>query len=169
MSASNKIAYLDRFRTPQGQGSAAAFTLSPSGAGALLPSSAMSSAIPLWNDSVIRRLEALSSMQLGWDGFSAAPVRPDVAYFTSQFLSGVLDSASTPPTILPLHSGGLQIDWHLETVDIEVTITAPFEVSAWWRDKTNAIEEEFDMTTNFSQFERAAKFVRNSDPAHLAA
>lgn len=165
----NRIVYLDDYRAAANGGNSAVFASARADLASGVSSSVTSAAIPRWNEAVLNRLGQLSALQIGWDGFTASPVRPDVAFFASQFLFDVMSEDSKPPTILPLHSGGLQIEWHVDAADVEVSVTGPFEIAAWSRDRTTGEETEFVMTTDFKIFEPVMKFVGGDSSKQNAA
>ncbi len=137
--ASN-ILYMEQYRQGGDVRNSAVFASTP-GTIVSAPSSTIGdSAIAPWNKAVIYRLQQLSSLQVGWDGFSAAQIRPDIAFFAAQFLSDFMRNDSIPPYIVPLHSGGLQMEWHVANGDIEMSIDEPFNVSIWWRNRITGEE-----------------------------
>ena len=84
-----------------------------------------------WENIVIDRLKNLCSLQKGWDGYKGQPTRFDVAYFAMGLLKIVCPPTTPLPSIVPLSSGGLQIEWHYPHIEIELTIREPNNVRAW--------------------------------------
>lgn len=84
-----------------------------------------------WADKVKRRLTYLCGLRAGWDGYNGRPIRFDTSYFTLQLLQRVCSPKTPPPEIVPLSSGGLQVEWHHPHAEIELTIRAPYDVKAW--------------------------------------
>jgi hypothetical protein len=55
------------------------------------------------------------------------------------------------PQIVPGSNGDLQIEWHTETIDIELHICAPYEVQAWrLTSSTGDDGEEINLTNDFT-------------------
>lgn len=86
-----------------------------------------------WMKPLLERLKELSSIEEGWDGFSAEPVRLDILFYSAQLMIEFMERNSRPPNLMPLHSGGIQLEWHLEEVDVEISIEEPYEARLWWR------------------------------------
>jgi hypothetical protein len=70
-------------------------------------------------------------LPVGWNGYGAGPVNFNTANFALRVLESVCSSDTPAPSIVPGSSGDLQIEWHLETGDIEIHIRAPYDVHAW--------------------------------------
>ena len=87
-----------------------------------------------WADAVNAKLTDLCRLQVGWDGYRGVATRQDVARFAFRMLSVVLKPSTPAPSIVPLSSGGLQLEWHTDNADIELKILAPFAVEAWVSD-----------------------------------
>ena len=87
-----------------------------------------------WTDAVRARLNHLCQLQYGWDGYRGRPTRFDVAHFAFELLRRVCRPTTPAPSIVPLPSGGLQIEWHMENADIELIVRAPFNVEVWVSD-----------------------------------
>lgn len=84
-----------------------------------------------WADEVKRRLTYLCGLRAGWDGYNGRPTRFDTSHFALQLLQRVCSPTTPPPEIVPLSSGGLQVEWHHAHAEIELTIHAPYDVNAW--------------------------------------
>jgi hypothetical protein len=87
-----------------------------------------------WAEAVRDRLNHICALPVGWDGYRGRPTRFDVAEFAVQLLRRVCKPHTATPAIVPLPSGGLQIEWHTGNVTIELIIRAPYRVEAWVSD-----------------------------------
>lgn len=87
-----------------------------------------------WAEEVRDRLNHLCQLPVGWDGYRGRPTRFDVAHFAFDLLRHVCRATTPAPSIVPLPSGGLQIEWHHDAADIELTVPAPSNVEAWVAD-----------------------------------
>ena len=72
-----------------------------------------------------------NELQPGWDGYRGQPTRFDVANFAYALLRSISRSSTPQPSLIPLSSGGLQIEWHTDQAEIEMTIRAPLDVDVW--------------------------------------
>ena len=112
-----------------------------------------------WRDPVIRRLNELTALQPGWDGYEGAPVTFENAYFAVEMLDACCRGDAPTPQIVPGASGDLQIEWHLEKGDIELHILAPNDVHAWHVDEHTRFEGEEVLLTN--DFTAVVRWIKN--------
>lgn len=98
---------------------------------------------------VLEKLEELMQLKPGWDGYEGQPMRFAVAAFV-YFLWETIRTPGTPiPAVVPGGDGSMQLEWHTpELGDVEITITAPYEMSAW-REK-DGVAELLILTDDFS-------------------
>jgi hypothetical protein len=104
-----------------------------------------------WATAVRDRLNHICALPAGWDGYRGLPTRFDAAEFAVQLLRHLCKPHTPAPAIVPLPSGGLQIEWHSENATIELTIRAPYRVEAWVADpRTGDDGKELVLTTDFT-------------------
>lgn len=77
---------------------------------------------PLWVPPVIERLNEFGALAPNWDTYGGVPVSESNARHALDFLTRVMGPNTPLPWIAPLGSGGLQLDWTGEGVDVEVVI-----------------------------------------------
>lgn len=87
-----------------------------------------------WAEAVRHRLNHICALPVGWDGYQGRPTRFDAAEFAVQLLRRVCKPHTPAPAIVPLPSGGLQMEWHAPNATIELIIRAPYRVEAWMAD-----------------------------------
>ena len=86
----------------------------------------------LWYESAKNRLEELVvRLPRGWDGYDGRPVDFSNAIFALSMLSSICRPSTPAPQIVPGSAGDLQIEWHTEEVDIELSVRGPYVVHAW--------------------------------------
>jgi hypothetical protein len=84
-----------------------------------------------WEKPVRDRLNHICALPTGWDGYKGQPTRFVVAEFAVQVLRRVCKPDTPAPAIVPLPSGGLQIEWHTDNATIELIVRAHGCVEAW--------------------------------------
>ena len=67
-------------------------------------------------------LRQLTALEEGWDGYDGLPTLPRVAEHTQLFLEQVEACTSVAPDLVPLPNGGVQLEWYIGEVEIEVEI-----------------------------------------------
>jgi hypothetical protein len=84
-----------------------------------------------WAVAVASKLAEVRALPTGWDGYRGIATRNDVAIFVLRLLGAIARPDTPAPSLVPLPSGGLQLEWHTDTADIELKVVAPFSVEAW--------------------------------------
>jgi len=81
-----------------------------------------------YNRSVIKdRLDALTRLASGWDGYQGAPVREENAKLLMDMLDVIKDDDCLI-SIVPSSDGGVQIEWHDRKLSIEIFILTEFDI-----------------------------------------
>jgi hypothetical protein len=105
---------------------------------------------PNWLAEVNARLEGLRRLPPDWDGFGGEPPRDDVVRFARELLQSVMTPTTPAPHIAPMSHEGLQLEWHIQDVDLEVEIEEPGMVSVLYHDPHLGRTDEIAMTNDFS-------------------
>ncbi len=109
---------------------------------------------PRWYRPAVARLKELLALQAGWDGHGGVPPRPDVARYCVQLMGRVLNPDTPPPQIIPLSHGGLQLEWHLGDVDLEIEVESPGSVSFLFGDRAAGTEIEDELENDLRPLDR---------------
>lgn len=83
-----------------------------------------------WWTEIIDRLNSLLQLPDNWNGYGERAVTPAAVAAALKLLGGNL-SAPTP-WVVPLSSGGLQIEWHADTIDLEIEIPSSGGTASVW-------------------------------------
>lgn len=97
-----------------------------------------------WLARIDGRIKELRSLQQGWDGYDAPPISPAVLAFAQSVLQSVMTPQCPPPSLVPTHGGGVQLEWHVAGGDVELMIYRPAEasLSASFADGRDSIDDE---------------------------
>jgi len=71
----------------------------------------------------------LLNLPAGWNSYSAKPIAPQNAVQAIQLLAVFVAPKTPAPAVVPRVRGGIQLEWHAESIDIEVYIDSPGNVS----------------------------------------
>jgi len=77
---------------------------------------------PLWLRPVIERLKDIIVLPADWDSYGAHPARRENVEGALHALATVMSEESEIPWIVPLPSGGIQLEWHGDDSDIEIAL-----------------------------------------------
>jgi hypothetical protein len=76
-----------------------------------------------WLRSALQQISALTALAAGWDSYDAKPVSAEMVMEAVEFLIEIAYPDLARPSIVPLADGGLQVEWHRNGIDLEVTFS----------------------------------------------
>lgn len=119
-----------------------AFTLPFYGGGELKLSLSGSGIEPsdLWH--CMDALKRLTMLPPNWDSYGAKPVTRATAKRALPTLANVVSNRIPLPAIVPMHQGGLQLEWHSDRADIELVFPSVGEPSYSFADHEGGEEGE---------------------------
>lgn len=71
----------------------------------------------------------LLNLPAGWNSYGALPIAPQNAVQTIQLLAVFIGPNTPAPAVVPRVRGGIQLEWHTASNDVEVYIDSPGNVS----------------------------------------
>ena len=71
-----------------------------------------------------KAFERITELAPNWDGYDGVP--PTRAAISTAH--AVANALLHPPQVVPVNDGGVQLEWHIEGVDVEIAITPKGEV-----------------------------------------
>jgi hypothetical protein len=77
---------------------------------------------PSWAAEALNKVESLFSLPRGWDGRSAPRISPSHAVVTFKILAQCVEPKTPCPSFVPTLWGGIQVEWHLCGIDLELTV-----------------------------------------------
>lgn len=104
-----------------------------------------------WVEELRPKLNELTSLRIGWDGYKGLPVSFDCASFGADLLEKLCQVSVPAPSLVPGSDGTMQIEWHVGGFDIELDIKDVYEVVAYRRSCATSAEEELHLDTDFTQ------------------
>ena len=99
---------------------------------------------PDWLPEARRQIGDLLALAPGWDSYSARQISGAAGARAFELLEQQTQRDTPRPSIVPMSRGGIQIEWHLRNLNIEITVQAegsPVEV--WYEDLCDGSEHEF--------------------------
>jgi len=78
--------------------------------------------VPDWMDQVLDGLSDLLKLPNDWDGYGGAPISERIVRDSVLTLLMVAQPSSPPPCVVPLGSGGVQLEWHRRGLHLEIEI-----------------------------------------------
>ena len=86
----------------------------------------------IWPVSFLKSARAvvdLLNLPAGWNSYGAKPIAPRNAIEAIRLLAGFIGPDTPPPAVVPRVQGGIQLEWHAESIDVEVYIDSPGSIS----------------------------------------
>jgi hypothetical protein len=90
---------------------------------------------PKWQKAVVSQLVTLMGLQAGWDSYGALKPNRESAMFALEVLEKLMHVDTPIPSIVPSHSGGIQLEWHVNQVDLEIHVAGAYKGDLWWKDR----------------------------------
>jgi hypothetical protein len=85
-----------------------------------------------WPKSFLNSVGAVAellNLPAGWNSYTAKPITLKNAIEAIRLLAWLIGPDTPPPAVVPRVQGGIQLEWHTESTDIEVYIDSPGKVS----------------------------------------
>jgi hypothetical protein len=110
---------------------------------------------PAWLDAVARKCASFVDLENNWDSYGGRPVHESVAQATSELLLRLARASSPAPTVVPTARGGIQLEWHTPSVELEIDIASPGRLSAIFENRETGEEWEREFQSDLSQLVNA--------------
>ena len=108
---------------------------------------------PEWLSPTVEKLSALLALPSNWDSYGARSVDPQIALAALKLLGHVMRIDSPPPSVVPTSVGGIQFEWHMRGVDLEVAVVSTHDFKVSYEDVSESWEKE--LSTDLSPLSNA--------------
>ena len=78
--------------------------------------------LPTWVRPTIEAILPILKLRQDWDRAGGRPIDPQLVKSAIGVLSGIMEYNSIPPSVVPTSVGGIQFEWHVGGVDLEINI-----------------------------------------------
>lgn len=75
-----------------------------------------------WQVKAIKKLASFSALEQGWDSYGSPSISDDVLDIATDIVAKATVDYVSPPRIIPVSGGGVQIEWSRESREIEVEV-----------------------------------------------
>jgi hypothetical protein len=97
-----------------------------------------------WLATVVERLNDVVRLEPGWDGETASSPTREAALASLRALFEVMWQDSPAPAIIPMYDGGLQLEWHGQGLDVELSVAPAGDRHVWIAEASGReIDDEF--------------------------
>ena len=104
--------------------------------------------LPPWFDPLMQGFVDLLTLPADWDSYGAGAIDQNIVRYAMTFASGLLGPSSPAPRVVPLSSGGVQLEWHRQGIDLEVVFDRDDEPFFFYRNRESGEEAEHLLPAN---------------------
>ena len=112
---------------------------------------------PNWLFSTLDKLQAVSSLPENWDSYGGAPTTFEATLAALNFIARYLSEQAKEPTIVPATNGGIQLEWHRHSGDLEVAFSPEGTIAVYFVDSRSG--DEWEMVAGNIDAGRLARAV----------
>ena len=105
--------------------------------------SIVSSTEPEWRGPVLESMRKLLSLGPNWNSYGAEPIDRRAVQSALDLLAETMPPTAPAPQVVPSSRGGLQLEWHLRDIELEVLVLPSELFSVCFEDlRSHTIEEQ---------------------------
>jgi len=104
-----------------------------------------------WVRILEERLNELTSLPTGWDGYRGKPVSFQCAYFVANMLERLYQPNVPAPSLVPGSDGSLQVEWHRNMFDVELDVLDAQNIVATRVNCKTDDEQVIEIENDFSE------------------
>lgn len=98
--------------------------------------------LPVWLQPTVQGFADLLALPRGWDSYDAPKIKFAAVRSALDLLVATLKPQSPGPSVVPTVQGGLQLEWHIQGIDLEIRLDSPDKVDIFCEDLHAGIEWE---------------------------
>jgi hypothetical protein len=104
--------------------------------------------LPPWLERARTDAEAILKLKSNWDTYGAEPIDRHITIASLILLSKVMQEGIPAPSIVPVSTGGIQVEWHKDGKHFEVEFLSAARVNYYFQDDKNHQEIENEGTVS---------------------
>ncbi|MDO8629058.1 MAG: hypothetical protein Q7R41_01070 [Phycisphaerales bacterium] len=89
---------------------------------------------PAWLGRVKKRIAELTQLPANWDSYGAVPVDLRIPRLAEDLVEWFAVDGMPPPDVFATSDGGMQIEWHIRRVNIEIEISPTEGTNLYFHD-----------------------------------
>lgn len=86
--------------------------------------------LPKWFETARNALNTIAALPSGWNSYSSREIHPDAVASAVQILLEIMGEDTALPTFVPVPNGGILLEWHTQTADLEIEVMTNGRVRA---------------------------------------
>ena len=97
--------------------------------------------VPEWFENTKEKLERIFNLPENWDSYGARQIAIGSALGTIELILYLLEKNIPEPSVVPINTGGVQIEWHMKNIDFEIEIQPEGIFDIYMEDLSNEFDE----------------------------
>lgn len=115
-----------------------------------------------WAREIEEKLNQLTALPRGWDGYNGQPVSYSCAKFAANLMESLFVGGVPAPQLVPGSGGAIQLEWHLNQYDVEIEVLGTYDVVASRHDHATGQIEEEEFQADFTTLSSWVRELRNA-------
>jgi len=100
---------------------------------------------------LMSRLGVFLRLSLNWNSYKSVRVNAQAVYGAAFLIRSLKERNGFPlPQVVPTASGGVQLEWHQNGVDLEIEFDSISKADVYYEDEFRGESKEFEMSCDFS-------------------
>lgn len=108
-----------------------------------------------WLEHVAEAFERFMMLQDNWDSYGAVPIQEECIRHAVRLLDILAPLHLPEPAVVPTSFGGVQIEWHLLGIDLEIEVLPSLRLGASFQDSNTGEEWDQDVCDDFTSLGQA--------------
>ncbi len=110
-----------------------------------------------WRAALRERLAPLTSLEEGWDAYSAGGVKTQTVIFAAQVLDDIWATGLPVPDVMPTSTESVYVEWSTARFDFSIEIKAPYVGSFYFEDAATGKIHEGEFRDNLVELENLSR------------
>lgn len=104
--------------------------------------------LPGWFDPLLQGFVDVLTLPPDWNSYQANTIDPNIVHDAMDFIVAVLAPTNPAPRVVPLSTGGIQLEWHRNGIDLEVVFDAGDQPFFFYKNRGSGEESEHSLPEN---------------------
>lgn len=106
--------------------------------------------LPGWVMPAVEKMAERLTLPENWNSYGARPIDPAALASALLLLDQIMHATTPAPLVIPTSRGGIQLEWHMRGIDLEVEAISPSRVNVFYEDQVDRIEWEKELSSDLA-------------------
>ena len=113
----------------------------------------------VWFMPIRNSINELLSMPADWNSYGSSRVERGFAASAANLLQTVMDAQTPVPSIVPTAPGGIQIEWHIKGIDLEIEVESTSRINVLYEDHRTGVSWESEFTSDLQKLSQVVAML----------